>query len=45
MHLRKLITYNLPAEYIHKFVDTHDVTDTVFTIQRELDARLLQNVH
>jgi hypothetical protein len=46
MCLRKLITYNLPVQYIHKFVNTHDVTDTAFTIQTELDARLLlTNVH
>jgi hypothetical protein len=41
MYLRKLITYNLTAEYTHQFVDTHDVTDTAFTIQAELDARML----
>jgi len=31
MYLRKLITDNLTAKYTHKFVDTHDVTDTAFT--------------
>jgi hypothetical protein len=41
MYLRKLITHNFTAEYIQKFVDTRDVTNTAFTIQTELDARLL----
>ena len=35
MYLRKLITYNLTAEYIHMFVDTHDVTEFAFTIHSE----------
>jgi hypothetical protein len=40
MYLRKLMTWKLTTEYTHKLVDTHGVTDTAFTTQTELDARL-----
>jgi hypothetical protein len=40
MYLHMLITYNLTAEYIRKYVDTHDITAAV-TILAELDAWLL----
>jgi hypothetical protein len=32
------ITYNLTAEYIHKYVDTHDFTATAVTMLAELEA-------
>jgi hypothetical protein len=41
MYLHMLIAYNLTTEYLHKYVDTHNVTKTAVTILSELDTRLL----